>query len=174
MDQRQEAGRRYTIFADSMAAIERIQSDAIGPGQRFTVAANEVGTRLMSRNNEAAIHWVPTHHGVQGNETADEMARAAAEGNHPDDALAAPDELRWETSFSQMARVATENRSRTTTEWISSRTGASVKVQGPSGKRSQAQAPSEGAKVDRGKVLSAAVRPRGDRPIPRRQYPQDG
>ena len=48
------------------------------------------------------------------------FARAAAEGNHPDDV---PDELRWETSLSHMARVATESRSRTTTEWVSSRTG---------------------------------------------------
>ena len=87
------------------------------PGQRVAVAAIEVGTRLMSRNNKVAIHWVPAH---QGNETADEMARAAAEGNlnHPDDALAAPDELRWEASLSHMTRVATENRS-----GISSRTG---------------------------------------------------
>ena len=69
----------------------------------------------MSRSNEVAIHWVPAHHGVRGNETADEMAKAAEEGNHPDDAV--PDELRWE------ARVATEDRSRTTTEWISSHTG---------------------------------------------------
>ena len=58
-------------------------------------------------------------HGPQG-ATADEMARAAAEGNHADDALAVPDELRWETSLSHMSRVATENRSRTTGEWISS------------------------------------------------------
>ena len=49
------------------------------------------------------------------------MARAAAEGNRPNDAV--PDELRWETSLSRMARVATENRSRTMTEWISSHTG---------------------------------------------------
>ena len=59
-------------------------------------------------------------HGPQG-ATADEMARAAAEGNHPDDAV--PDELRWETSLFRMARMATENRLWTMTEWISSRTG---------------------------------------------------
>ena len=94
----------YTIFADSTAATERIRSDATGPGQRFAVAATEVCTRLVSRDNEVAIRWVP----AQGNETADEMAKAAAEGNHPEDAI--PDELRWETSLSHMARVATENR----------------------------------------------------------------
>ena len=114
MDQRQETGRRYTIFANFTAAIERVRSDAIGPGQRFAAAAIEVGTQLTPRNNEVAIHWVPAHHGVQGNETADEMARAAGEGNQPDDAV--PDELRWETSLSHMARVAAGGCSRTTTE----------------------------------------------------------
>ena len=59
MDQRQETSQRYTIFADSAAAIERVRSDAIVPGQRFAVAAIEVGTRLVSRGNEVAIHWVP-------------------------------------------------------------------------------------------------------------------
>ena len=56
MDQRQESGQRYTIFADSTVAIERVRSDAIGPGQRFAVAATGVGTRLVSRGNEVATH----------------------------------------------------------------------------------------------------------------------
>ena len=115
MDRRQETGRRYAIFADSTAAIERVRSGAIGPRQRFAVAAIGVCTRLVSRSNEVVIHWAPAQHGVQGNETADEMAKAAAEGNHPDDAV--PDDPRWETSLSHMARVATGDRSRTTTEW---------------------------------------------------------
>ena len=121
MDQRQETSQRYTIFTDSTTTIEKVRSDAIGPGQRFAVAAIEVCTRLVSRSNKVAIHWVPAPYRVQGNETTDEMAKAAAEGNHPDDAV--PNELRWETSLSHMARVATDNRSRMTAEWISSHTG---------------------------------------------------
>ena len=39
--QRQESGRRYTIFVYSTAAIDRIRSDATGPGQRFAVASME-------------------------------------------------------------------------------------------------------------------------------------
>ena len=34
-DQRQESGHRYTVFADSTPAINRMRSDALGPGQRF-------------------------------------------------------------------------------------------------------------------------------------------
>lgn len=31
-DRGQESGRSYTIFADSTAAINRVKSDAVGPG----------------------------------------------------------------------------------------------------------------------------------------------
>ena len=55
VDQRQETGRQCTIFADSTAAMERVRPGAIGAGQRFAVAAIEVGTRLVSRGNEVAI-----------------------------------------------------------------------------------------------------------------------
>ena len=63
------------------------------------------------------IRWVPAHHGV----LADEYAEAAAEGNRPGSAV--PDDYRWETSLSHMTRVATEARSRTTTQWIAGRIG---------------------------------------------------
>ena len=42
LGERQEDGRRYTIFSDSTAAIDRIRTDTLGPGQRFAVAASEV------------------------------------------------------------------------------------------------------------------------------------
>ena len=79
MDQRQETGRQYTILADSTAAIERIRTDTIGPGQRFAIAAMEVCNRIRSRDNEVTVHWVPAHHGIQGSEMADAMAKSAAE-----------------------------------------------------------------------------------------------
>lgn len=70
-DQRQERGRRYTIFVDSTAAIE-IRSDSTGPGQRFAVAAIEACARRRARDNEVTIRWVPAHQGVLGNEKAGE------------------------------------------------------------------------------------------------------
>ena len=51
LDQRQESGRRYTLFAGSTAAIERVRPDCIGPGQRFAIAAIEVCDRILTRDN---------------------------------------------------------------------------------------------------------------------------
>ena len=51
------------------------------------------------------------HHGALGNERADEYTKAAAESNSSDGAV--PDDYRWETSLSHIARVTAEARSRT-------------------------------------------------------------
>lgn len=56
-------------------------------GQRFAVASMEVCTRILSRDNDATICWVPAHN---GNEKADEYAKAAAEGRSDE----VPDEHR--------------------------------------------------------------------------------
>ena len=103
IDQKQERGHQYTIFVDSTSAVDRIRTDAIGPGQSFGIVAIEGCSRVMSRDNEITVRWVPAHHGVPGNEKADEYAKAAAEGERPDSTV--PDELRWETSLSHMTRV---------------------------------------------------------------------
>lgn len=117
MDQRQESGRRYTLFVDSTSAIARIRTDDIRPGQRFAVASIEVATRILTRDNEITVRSVLAHHEVPGNE----FAKAAADGSCPDDAV--PDEHRWETSLSHMTRVATEVRSRSAAEWVRGRFG---------------------------------------------------
>ena len=56
-DQRQENGHQYIVFVDSTAAIDRIRTDAIGPGQRFTVA-----TEGRSR---ATVQWISSHVGPE-------------------------------------------------------------------------------------------------------------
>ena len=88
LDTRQECGRHYTVFVDSTSAIQRVQTDGIGPGQSFAVECIEICSRIVSRQNKATIQWVPTHHGVPGNEKADEFARAAAEGDRPESEVA--------------------------------------------------------------------------------------
>ena len=125
MDQRQKNGRAYTLFVDSAAAFSRIRSDDIGPGQRFPVASVEVATRTRARDNGITVRLVPAHKEVPGNEKSDEFAKAVAEGSRPD--CAVPDEYRWETSLSHMARVATEARSRPAASWMRDRFGNSAR-----------------------------------------------
>ena len=121
LDQRQESGHRYTVFVNSTATIGSIRTDTMGPGQHFAVATMEVCSRILESENEITICWATPHHGVTGNGKADEYAKAAADGEDLRDA--APDEYRWETSLSHMSRVATETRSHTTVDGISSRVG---------------------------------------------------
>ena len=83
LERRNESGRSYTVFVDSTSAIARVRDGTRGPGQRFGVAAIEVGSRLAVAGNEVTIRWVPAHSGAEGNEVADRFAKDAATGETP-------------------------------------------------------------------------------------------
>ena len=119
LEQRSECDREYIIFVDSTSAIARVRDDARGPGQRFGVAAIEVETRLAAAGNEVTIRWVPAHAGAEGNEVADQYAKDAATGGAPREEL--PEGYAEETSLAHMTRVATETRSKATTDRITER-----------------------------------------------------
>ena len=51
-EERQQAGRKYTVFSDCQPAIRRALSDVLGPGQQWARAIIEVATRLISCNND--------------------------------------------------------------------------------------------------------------------------
>ena len=55
LDRQQATGQQYTIFSDSQAAIQRIRTDTIGPGQQWVRAAMEVHARLTTRGNEVTV-----------------------------------------------------------------------------------------------------------------------
>ena len=67
--------------------IDQVRTNTHGPGQRFAIAAMEVCGRVLARDNEVTIHWVAAHHGVAGNERADEYAKAAASRSIPSRAV---------------------------------------------------------------------------------------
>ena len=67
LNQRQESGHRYVIFVDSTSIIERIRTDAFGPGQRFDIATMEVCSRILARENKVMVRWVPAHYELAGN-----------------------------------------------------------------------------------------------------------
>ena len=79
---------------------------------------------LLERNNQIAIRWVPAHNKVEGNEEADAYPKAAADHTAPCWDSDTPDGFLDVASLSYMTRTATEARSQTTADWISSRVGA--------------------------------------------------
>ena len=67
------------MFVDSTSAIDRVRSDTIGPVQRIA----EVCSRILKRDDDGTIRWVPAHNGASGNEVVDEFAKSAATGDAP-------------------------------------------------------------------------------------------
>ena len=86
----------------------------------------------MRRDNEVAVRWVPEHQGIEGNERANELAKAAAEGESPANAVS--DECRWEADLSCMARAAAKAKARTTAQRASDRVSLERKYRPPPGK----------------------------------------
>lgn len=75
---------RIALFTDTQAALDRIQTDAPGPGQYLAqrIAAREI--ILLAAGITTEHHWIPGHKDVTGNEVADRVAKAAARSNKPD------------------------------------------------------------------------------------------
>lgn len=94
----QRPGHRYTVFSDSQAAVQRIRTDAVGPGQQWATAAIEVCSRPLHRENEVTVLWVPAHSGAEGNEVAGQYAKEAAGSQQH----GVQDELRWDASLSPL------------------------------------------------------------------------
>ena len=80
LDERKKRGQDYVVFSDSQAAVARVQHDKTGPAQALAKAVIATVDGLVDRGNTLTIRWTPAHKGVEGNEQADEAAKAAAEG----------------------------------------------------------------------------------------------
>ena len=111
---RVEAGRHYTLFLDSQAAISRIGYDRCGPAQASAKAISITVDKHSKRGNTLYIRWTAAHTGVEGNEQADETAKSAAEGKED---RADRANLMQESLF-YLIRKATETRSTASIDWI--------------------------------------------------------
>jgi ribonuclease HI len=70
---------KITIFTDAQAAIKRMKTLEVGPGQIFALQARRI---LAEIDCPVEIRWCPAHEGIAGNEEADQYAKIAAEKPH--------------------------------------------------------------------------------------------
>ena len=82
------------IFTDCQAAMQRILSDAPGPGQGQATLAIRLAETICQRGSTADVRWVSGHRGVEGNELADQRTRGAAEEETSPDASTAEGPLK--------------------------------------------------------------------------------
>jgi ribonuclease HI len=73
-----EGVRKIIIFTDSQAALNRIQHNEPGPGQTWGSAIITSTEEICSLNIQLEFCWVPGHAGIEGNETAGQLAKDAA------------------------------------------------------------------------------------------------
>jgi len=81
----QQTERMVTIFSDSQAAIQAIEGSQTTCQQILTLITERCDV-LRSQGIQVAIHWIPGHQGIEGNEQADQAAKEATgwrlERNH--------------------------------------------------------------------------------------------
>ena len=72
--------RQYTIFSDSKAALQAIAKPQRRSAQHIVKRITKEAERLTKGLGiEVHLAWVPGHEGIQGNELADQEAKAAVE-----------------------------------------------------------------------------------------------
>jgi ribonuclease HI len=72
-----EGVQKIIIFTDSQAALNRIQHNEPGPGQTWASAIITSTEEICRQNIQLEFRWVPGHAGIEGNETADQLAKNA-------------------------------------------------------------------------------------------------
>jgi len=70
----QEAGCEAIIFTDNQGALKTLQNPREASGQHIVRHVLELLNDLIE---QVALHWIPAHRGVPGNEEADRLAKEA-------------------------------------------------------------------------------------------------
>ncbi|EIW77386.1 hypothetical protein CONPUDRAFT_62761, partial [Coniophora puteana RWD-64-598 SS2] len=70
-----------SLGVDNQAAIRALTNRDTHPGQYLVDAAVSAITAVPTIDHPICIRWTPGHVGIQGNETADEHAKRAAQGS---------------------------------------------------------------------------------------------
>ena len=122
---RQESGKNYTIFSDSMAAMNLLCTEQTGPGQALAKGIIHLEKVLNKRGCAGTIQWASAHREVEGNEIADSYAKWAAGAI----------QTRREASHAYL--TITEARIQGARDWIRRHVKAELRYRHPRGESSQ-------------------------------------
>ena len=103
--------KRLIVLSDSQAALLRVSTDYLGPGQAIAIDISVRAQTLVDKGIEVILQWVPSHIGIEGNERADKAAKEAAEKPIP------PGTERY-SSFSYITRKIKARKQTETKEWL--------------------------------------------------------
>ena len=75
----------YHIYSDSLSVIISLQSISISVKVNpIILEIKQKYNELLSRKSKVKLYWIPSHVGISGNETVDELAKAATLSNKAD------------------------------------------------------------------------------------------
>lgn len=70
-------GLEFKIFSDNQAGLWRLKTPSDNPGQENQIRAIAAAREANQKGAKVSYHWVPGHKDIEGNETADKLAKAA-------------------------------------------------------------------------------------------------
>jgi ribonuclease HI len=110
-----EGVQKIIIFTDSQAALNRIQHNEPAPGQTWASAIIRSTEDISRQNIQLEFRWIPEHAGIEGNETADQLAKDAAA---PENEEELPSEEDRCTSLRHLRPCTTDAKWKRSDEWF--------------------------------------------------------
>ena len=68
------------VLSDSLSALQAVKNNCKSSREDVVKEIVVVCHQLITRGTDIVLHWVPSHVGVPGNESADRAAKQAARG----------------------------------------------------------------------------------------------
>ena len=72
------------IFTDSKSTLQALAETTSNSDQNIISLAKTIDNFLTSYDVKLTLQWIPGHSGIQGNETADRLAKLGTQKEHPD------------------------------------------------------------------------------------------
>jgi hypothetical protein len=110
-----EGVQKIISFTASQAAVNRMRHNEPGRGQTWPSAIKRSTEEMCRQNIQLEFRWVPGHAGIEGNETADQLAKDTAAPENEEELPSEEDQC---TSLSYLRQCTTDAKWTCSDEWI--------------------------------------------------------